>query len=210
MNFKTNKTKLIARVMLLVLLATSVLTLTACPGYGYIETTINCYSYKEMLDYANNHKTKFKSDKCEFLLFDVDRFENIQTKSYIANTWWHDPWSELFNIYNVDNIANDHHPFYIISSFIMNDPQIEEAYYIECQLMGTISHKEETESTSGIHQRALNETMRTKNYNYRSRYSVFVQNNVAIDIDIYHNHTATQEKLDAIVQIFMDNAVIIE
>ena len=111
LNIKLNKTKLIARVLVLVLLVTSVLILTACPGYGYRTAKWKFSSYDEMLQYATNHKEEFESDHCVFLLFDIEKYENIETEYYIGETMWYDGWNEFLKLSQNDKITDNHEPF---------------------------------------------------------------------------------------------------
>ena len=209
------KTKLIARIMLLVLLLTSALTLTACPGYGHRTAEFTCYSYDEMLEYATQHKVEFESDACIFLLFDIDKYDNISTKSYTGATMWYDGWSEFLKLPENDKIADNHWRFSITSRFQMDKVSedgmiVEDVYEIVCGYAGRVSIDEIKENTSGILIRNINSTYSTELNRYVSFYSVFVDGNNSIEIYINHQHEATQEELDAIVQIFIDNAVIIK
>ena len=209
------KTKLISGIMFLLLLLTSVLALTSCPGYGHRTAEFTCYSYDEMLEYATQHKVEFESDPCIFLLFDIDKYDNISTKSYTGATMWYDGWSEFLKLPENDKIADEHWRFSVSSSFQMDKvledgTVVNNAYDIECHYAGFADTDEIKGTTSGILNRVINSTYYFTELNrYMSFYSVFVDGNSAIEININHQYEATQEELDAIVQIFIDNAVII-
>ena len=214
MNNTKFKTKLISKILLFAILLTSALTLAGCPGYGHRSLTITYSSYDEMYEYAVQHKQEYPNDCCTFLMFDVDIFEHISTESYVGTTMWYDGWGEFFNVSQNDKLSDDHWPFNISSNFkadalLDNGNIIKDAYDIKCRYMGLAGEDKSYENLSGIKSSIINSKNESSENGYFSTYSVFVEGNISIDIEIKHNHEATQEELDAIVRIFLDNAVII-
>ena len=217
------KTKLFARMMLLVLLLASTLTLTACPGYGWQNSSIFCYSYDEAYEYATFHKQKFASDDCVFILFDIDNYENIETVYWAVSTEWHDAKSEFWNKgieketvgdFTYDKIPEDHHRFsigciYKMDAVLDNGEIIEDTYTIECRDCYVYEY-EFQENIFDIISSHINFIDTTNLEQYVSKYRIFVENYFGMEVTITHQHEATQEELDAIVQIFIDNAVIIK
>ena len=89
MKFKTNKTKLIARVLVLVLLLTSAVTLTACPGWnGKVNRTITFESHNELLQFVEEYNSKNDGFVYTFVSFDFSDHSSIEIYEYNFNTVW--------------------------------------------------------------------------------------------------------------------------
>ena len=211
--FENKRIKLIARVVLLVLLLASALTLTACPGNSQRELYFVFSSYDEMFEYATMHKQTFPSDDCIFWMFDLDEYENITLIDYFVEILWYAEGLDYYIPIKEDKIPSDHINIdntceYTMSIVSDNGNIIENAYTIKCY--GTYwSEYEISNNPSGIIIKTINDKDSVDNNFYTSRYSALIKDNFGIDFTIQHEQEATQEELDAIVQIFMDNVVII-
>jgi hypothetical protein len=146
-------------------------------------------------------------------MFDIDKYENISTEYYIAETMWYDAWSDFWNLSKDEKIASNHFPFNIVchlkmNAVLENNEIIEDAYKIQCKYAGVINSDSVQESTVGIIKSNINAIDTNNSDQYISTYNVFVEKNQAIDISIAHQHNATQEELDTIVLLLINNAVI--
>ena len=213
-NFKINKTKLIARIMLLVLLLTSTLTLTACPGNSQRELYFRIYSYDEMFEYATMHKQTFPFDDCFFWMFNLNKYDNITLKYYFVEILWHAEGWDYFMPPKEDRIPSDHFNVdnaceYTMNMVLEEGNVITDAYTIKCY-SEYWSKDDILNNPSGIIRNTINGNDSMANEGYISEYCVLLKDNIGIKFYISHEHEATQEELDAIVQIFIDNAVIIK
>ena len=87
--FETKKTKLIARVMLLVLLLASTLTLTACPGWnGEVNRTITFNSHDELLQFVEKYNSKNDGFVYTFVSFDFSEDSGLEVYEYSFDTIW--------------------------------------------------------------------------------------------------------------------------
>ena len=206
--------KLVAKILLLVLLATSALTLTACPGNSQRELYFFVDSYDEMFEYATTHKQKFPSDECVFWMFDLNEYENITLIHYFVEIVWYAEGLEYYcppkeekipsNHFNDDNACE-----YTINMVLENGNVIENAYTIKCY-DSYWSEYDISNNPSGIKVNKINDSDSTADGVYTSEYSIFLKDNMGIKFYIFHEHKATEEELNAIVTIFKDNVVIIE
>ena len=212
--FENKRIKLIARVVLLVLLLASALTLTACPGNNSRQASPRLYSYDEAIEYATSHKQQFESDDCIFFMFDLDKYESISLEHYVIKTEWFASGWDLFKPSSKCEIPDDHLKCENISRFTMskaleNGDIVEDAYIIECCDYYPIEY-EFQENPLDIIKSNINFIDSINSEQYVSKYYIFIDEYIGIKITITHKDKATQEELDAIVQIFIDNAVIIK
>ena len=210
---KTKATKIVARVMLIVLLITSVFTLTACPGYNQRFYSTACYSYDEMLEFANKHKQTFNDDYCVFFLFDIDRYTNITLEEYYVGTTWLVHGLDCYKPINKLETPDDHFPCDVRCTFKMdaiieNGQNTKDAYRICC--IDYYVGDEILESDLSVISSHINEIDFIDSTRYVSEYFICVEENIGMNISITHQHKATQEELDAIVQIFLDNLCVIK
>ena len=88
-NLKLNKTKLIAKLMLVVILATTVsLSLSSCIWSSSMNRIIRFESYKELLEFVEEYNSKNDGFVYTFVSFDFDDCDNIQIYEYTFSTIW--------------------------------------------------------------------------------------------------------------------------
>ena len=211
---KLNKTKIIARVMLVVLLVVSILTLTACPGNNQRNYSTFYYSYDEMIEFANNHKEAFESDDCVFFVFNINEYPNITLDYYYVGTkWFVDGWDYYKSVEKLE-MPTDHFLFDISCKFKMNaiseDGKVtKDAYIIYCRDYHLDDYEISENNLSVIRSR-INIIDSIESISYVSEYFIYVEENIGMNISISHKHEATQEELDLIVQVFLDNMMVIK
>ena len=96
-----------------------------------------------------------------------------------------------------------------MSKALENGDIVEDAYIIECCDYYPIEY-EFQENPLDIIKSNINFIDSIDSEQYVSKYYIFIDEYIGIKMTITHKDKATQEELDAIVQIFIDNAVIIK
>ena len=95
--FETKKTKLIARVMLIVLLLASALSFAGCIFVPIVPSDWEVYSHKEFIEKIEQYNSINNGSIDTFISFDFDDNENITKKIYY---FWTDV-SDRFGIYDI-------------------------------------------------------------------------------------------------------------
>ena len=138
---KLNKSKLVARVMLVVFLMTSVVSFTACGG-GLVNRTIQFRSYGELLEYLERYNSQNDGFVNTYISFDFDNNERVQIYEYSLKTVW--KLQPSFKNGVIDTEYADHYDkdrpndsfgcdmIFYIDDVASSGEKIERAYQIYC------------------------------------------------------------------------------
>ena len=256
-NLKTNKTNLIPKLILVVILATTVsLSLASCILWSFsMNRTISFESHEELLEFVEEYNSKNDGFVYTFVSFDFDDCDNIETYEYTFSTISRFR-RKLLNedIVPLKLYDKDHSKgfgFGCKMIFYMNDVSLNEdpsnTYKITC-LFGTkddynfyqdddisINFKviynfeniEEIFRDSDELKKRYHDIKYFKDcfadltsfnreslsydkyYNYLYVYNIQVNGVNEIEVQIASETELTQEKLDEITKLLMDNIVII-
>ena len=217
------KTKLIARVMLVILLISGVLPLGSCNGgWGSpVDRSISLESKEELVQFVEKYNSKNDGFVHTFVAFDFDNHNQVETFRYTLDTMWK-------NGYDIDKMYDKNHNngfrcsmiFYISDinaqitckystnsnyNFYQGDAitiQFVDAY----QKFEPNAVKEEWAD-----QRTFNiETLDyDRYYEYMYVYQININGNEEVILKINVDKETSIEELDAIAQLFVDNIVII-
>ena len=221
-NIKANKTKLIARVMLVVLLITSVFTLTACPGgYGSrVDRSISFDTNADFVEFIERYNSKNDGFIYTFIIFDFDNYDNVWTYKYEVNTMWKAG-------YGWDIMYDKNHPDSFRCNAIFYIDEIDAQ--IQCNYSTKNYNFYQNDSTSleflGSYQAFSSNSVREewadkrtfnfdtldydKYYEHMYVYQININEKEEIIVKITSENKIPREKLDEFCQLLMDNMVII-
>lgn len=221
-NLKLNKTKLVARLMLVIFLLTSTLVLTSCPGgYGSrVNRTILFDTNEDFVKFIDNYNSKNDASIYTFVAFDFDNCEQVKLYKYELNTMWKAGYdinkmydknhSESFRcnaIFHIDEINAQIQCKYSTKdyNFYQNDNMSFE--FIESyQAFAPDGVREEYADQRTFNFATLNYD---KYYEYMYIYQIRINGKEEVTVKITSEKEISGEKLDEIVQLLMDNIVII-
>ncbi len=227
---KTKTLKLISKALLVIILATSVLSLSSCGGpniFGYYNNQ-SCseeyYSHKEFQNFIEKYNSKNDGFVATFISFDFDSNENITNKCY--------RWGKQLKLNKYFDVMFDKYQDYIgigmyfyMNGFDEKGDLVDNKYQIFCvysygKINFNFDKNDEIvlmkfdENSTPIYFNELksmyfyNPTSLT--YNYAQSYCLNVNGIKIMEISIASlDETISQEKLDEICQLLMDNIVII-
>ena len=226
-NRKANKTKLIARVMLVVILVASTVTLSGCGQFEY-EWEVN--SHKEFVEKIEQYNSIHNIYVDTFISFDLDDNEQVSKRLYSQ----HAMISPRTNSFEKDNgyICDIHNELYGIRFLYYlrsNNENINEySYKVKCYCLRTdfnFTENDKIEILSSEYEKGSNleydlsyeETLeiygsdegRYPLYNYVYHYSVYVEGVEVCCIHISSIDEATDEKLDEIIQMLSNSLVVL-
>ena len=222
-NLIANKTNLVARMLLIVLLLTSTLTLTACPGgFGSpVNRFIWLESKEELIQFVEKYNSKNDGFVYTFVAFDFDNHNQVKTYRYELDTIWK-------NGYNFDKICDKNHSwgwgcsaiFHMdaINAQIMchystnSDYNFYQGDEISIQFVDAYQKFEPNGvKEEWADQRTFNiETLDyDRYYEYMYVYQININGNEEVILKIAVENEMSIEELDAIAQLFVDNIVII-
>ena len=214
----TNKTKLVARVMLLVFLLASMVTLASCGIFAY---DWEVYSHKEFVRKVEEYNSKHNLYVDTFISFDLDSNEEVSSSIYyfIAGV------KKKMN----DNILHDiNDKFYRITQAFYLD---ELAYKITCKydrLPNNFTAEDKIEiksykshfaceyddnyyqssiKTDSDYDKEINGNFGM--YEYVYRYEIYINDVESGCIHISSIEEASEEKLNEIIQMMQDSLVVI-
>ena len=207
-----NKTlKLISKALLVIILATSVLTLSSCLSIGgESNCCLKFYSHAEFTEFVEKY-TSNKQDRFmfTFVSFDLDDMEQIHVELYSVNTTKEHRRSLITKEEKVESVfdASHDHGFHSTMTFLMdeyleNGEKIENAYKITC----VYSTSSEYNFYQGDQMHI--EHISSNSLNYYKGY-LCINNVREVEISIECEVATEQEKIDEIYQLFVDNIVII-
>ena len=227
-----NKTKLIAKLMLVVILLTSTMTLASCGGaniFGFYDHQCSneYYSHKEFQNFIEKYNSQNDGFVGTFISFDFDYSSKVEEKCY---EWF---MVARLNKYKGDMIFDKYQDDNLGLQFVLyindvdeNGTTIKNAYQIICA--GIVGHdkynfysKDVLSLTNvGNGENSLEYYYNSYkfdfynplelDYNYITTYDFCVNENHYMNIIVASlEDTVSEEKLDEITQLLMDNIVII-
>ena len=223
MKNSNTKTKLVARVMLLVLLFASVLLFVACNDEEIVDTTISFTSNDKFIEFIKKYNSQNDGFVYTFVDFDFDDNSQIETYQYNLSTTWKSGYG-FDKMY--DNNHSSDNGFICDMIFYMNEvpaqivcqyKTLEYNFYqddkISYEIVGTYS---DFASDDGVleewaDKRTFNmETLSyDKYYNYMYVYQINIEKGKIIDLKITSKNELSDKQLDEILQFFVSNIVII-
>ncbi len=227
---KLNKTKLIARVMLVVLLLGGTLNLAGC---GLVEYYWEGKSHQEFVEYIKNYNSRHDLFVNTFISFDLDNHYEVSERIYY-----------LFSIISTRARGFERNHGYICDIhedgfgikflyYLRSDTELENdrAYKIKCSFTKvpfnfTENDKIEfTQSECNYYNDVTNsvddfvyeksfyldgsKTEEDIIYNHRYHYSIYVNDTEACCIHISSIDEASEEKLADIIQMLSDSMVVL-
>ena len=225
-----NKTlKIISKALLVIILATSVLSLSSCGGpniFGAysLETWGMYYSHEEFQNFIEKYNSKNDGSVATFVSFDFPSNDAISYADYQWFNRFH--LNEYYDkIYDKYQDGFGVRMTFYISDVDENGKTIKYAHQIYCSYSSTwynANFDENNELTLTLFDdstkkpRSLTEQSRIHILNSYSHYHYIKTYNLNVDgVDFMQisiasvNESMPQEKLDEILQLLMDNMVII-
>ncbi len=217
------KTKLIARIMLLVLLLASALILTACPGGlgSPVDRSIYFESKEELVHFVEKYNSKNDGFVYTFVAFDFDNHNQVETFRYTLNTMWKSG-------YDIDKMYDKNHNNGFRCAMIFYISDINAQITCKYSTNSNYNFYQGDEITiqfvdvyqkfepNGVKeewadQRTFNiETLDyDKYYEKMYVYQININGNEEVILKINVDKETSIEELDAIAQLFVDNIVII-
>ena len=231
-NLKLNKTKLIARLMIVILLLTSTLTLVSCGeanifGFYDHQCSDEYYSHEEFQRFIEKYNSKNDGFVGTFISFDFDSSSKVEERCYkwfmVAklNKYMGDM---IFDKYQDDNLGLQFVLY--INDVDENGTTIKNAYQIICS--GIVGHnkynfysKDVLSLTNvGNGENSLEYYYNSYKFDFYNPLELDYEYITTYDLCVNENHymniivaaledTVPEEKLDEICKLLMDNIVII-
>ena len=209
-NLKLNKTKLVARLMLVILLLTSTTILSSCFSIGGETSCVfTFYSHEEFAEfieeYVSNKQDRFVPT---FVSFDLDDIDYIKVDKYSVGTSQKRSKNiltgevELESVY--DATHNDGFGYtmtFFMDDYLENGEKVENAYKITCTFLTKAEYNFYQNDTMRIEYLKLNDLK------YKGWFCVNDIREIEFSIDCARE--TSQERIDEITQLLMDNIVII-
>ena len=214
------KTKLITRIMLLVLLLTSVFSFAGC---GMLPYSWEVYSHAEFIKEIEKYNSINNGSVDTFISFDLDSNEDVTQKIYCLKTVVNDTLRKKLGFVDIlDKYYTIYQLFYLRS----NDNSNQYEYKITCSYDRShdnfterdiieIRHGEHYGSCggySGYYQETFDfgpDNQPIRMYNYFYEYQIYV-NNIKIGcVHISSIDETSEEKLNEIIQMLYDSLVVI-
>ena len=209
----TNKTILIARVMLLILLVASMVTLASCGIFAY---DWEVYSHKEFVRKVEEYNSKHNLYVDTFISFDLDSNEEVLERIYRFNAGTRKPMSKK-TLYDINDES-----YYITQVFYLPGFKVWCMYQRNSEL-NNFTEQDKIEirfggNHFGCEGRDLYYTGSKgselkeedkKIYEYVYRYNIYVNDVKFGCIHISSIEEASEEKLSEIIQIMQDSLVVL-
>ncbi len=229
-NLKFNKTKLVARLMLITLLLTSTLTLASCGKFRY---EWEVYTHKEFVEKIEEYNSSHNLFVDTFISFDLDDNPQI-TKSLYSVYSRVSPKTNSFRKEN--GYIYDKHNETLITKFVFYLDGIfgkEYGYKIKCNLMVVAFNFTENDKIEILKSECAHandqvgydeydtiyeETLLKANKEFEQliprytcvyHYSIYVDDVEICCIHISSMSEATEEKLSEIIQMLSDSLVVL-
>ncbi|MBQ9978201.1 MAG: hypothetical protein IJP20_00240 [Clostridia bacterium] len=202
------------KIIIAFILVSLVFNLTACPGSNQRAIYLTYNSYEDMLEFASQHYRDCKSDDCELIMFDLEKYDDITLEYYYVSFMWFAKGWDYFAPVVEDKIPAEHFEGHNACKYTMDavteeGEALDNAYIIDCY--GTYILEYEIENNpSEIIKRELNKKDNADDEYYKSKFLAFGDSGVGIEFNITHYHKATEEELEDIVWVFMNNMLVIE
>ena len=246
MNFKTNKTnktRLIARGMLLVLLITSAFSFTGCFS-GKSKNMRFFDSHNELLEFIEKYNSKNDGFVYTFISFDFENNNGVEPYLYGLTTIWTnrrsliDDERKYVNIYDKDHSKghsfNGEIIFHIDElsvqvrcnyntrkdyNFYQNDEKLieysENYSFIELDSNSTkmleiySNHDEFLKSFADVRSRNQETLEYEQYYSYMVKCYIKINGKYEVSVEILSDEELSQEQLNSIESLLLDNIVII-
>ena len=201
------------KIIIAFILVSLVFNLTACPGSNQRAIYLTYNSYEDMLEFASQHYRDCKSDDCELIMFDLEKYDDITLEYYFVSLEWVAKGWDYFAPVTKDKIPSEHFEGHSACKYTMNavvdkGESFDNTYIIDCYNT-YISEDEIANNPSGIIKKEMNKKDSPDDEYYTSKFSAFDDNGIGIEFIITHHYEAAEEDLEAIVQIFMNNVIIL-
>ena len=206
---KARKTKLIARVMLVVILVASALFLSSCFKRFYIANYhLKYYSHSEFVEFVEQYGAKKQEIFVPtFISFDLDDVDNVDVDLYDVWTTHEVTRSLITKKEERENIFGETHKerFRCVITFFMDDytengELIEKAHKITCTY-GTRNYNFNYEDPIRIELHYISHEF--------ADFHIYVNDILEVDVFIQSYVERPPEKIDNIGKLLMDNIVII-
>jgi len=224
---KSNKTRFISRVLLLTLLLTSALSLSACVFYGHIVWSWEVYSHKEFVEKIDEYNSKHDLYVDTVISFDLDNNEEVTKRIYASATLI--STKDRGFIVEHGYICDIHgYEFPTVFAFYLKDDEgspNDHAYKITCKRKIVdfnftsddnieIIVSECTDTSDAFldliyEDSLLHASDNTDVYNYVYHYSMYANNALIACFHISSIEEASEEKLGEIMQMMYDSLVVI-
>ena len=220
MNFKTNATKLIAKIMLLVILVTSAFSFVGC---GQLPYKWEVYSHEEFVEEIEKYNSINNGSTDTFISFNLDFNEEVTQKMYCLETVVNKTLRKKIGFCDIlDKLYTIHQVFYLKKE----DDSHEFAYKIKCKyrrISNNFTKHDKIEiikfvehfctGCSDIYYEKSIMNPRTDEkiimYNYYYEYGIYVNDVMIGCIHISSIDEALEGKLDEIIQMLYDSLVVI-
>ena len=230
-NLKLNKTKLVARLMIAVILLVSAISLTGCGQFEY-EWEVN--SHKEFVEKIEQYNSVHDLYVNTFISFDLDDNEQVSKSLYSQSTMLF-PKANSFSLKN--GYIYDIHEDALSTRFLFylkanGENSNEYAYKVKChcviadfnftennkiEILSSECENASSEFYSLKYDLVYEESLKIhgsneeKNvfYNYVYHYSIYVDGAEVCCIHISSIDEASDEKLDEIIQMLSDSLVVL-
>ena len=226
-NIKANKTKILARVMLVILLISSTINLAGC---GLVEYHWEGKTHQEFVEYIKNYNSRHDLYVDTFISFDLDNNSEISEREYgvfsIISARTRGFERNHGYICDIHEEGLDIEFLYYMS--LDNEPENDHAYKIKChftRVYFNFNENDKIEITksecykyrNSLYDLVYEESLRYDEaktekdiiYNYRYYYSIYVNDTEACCIHISSIDEASEEKLADIIQMLSDSMVIL-
>ena len=210
-NLKLNKTKLLARLMVVVILLASATVLSSCFSIGGETSCVFMfYSHNEFAEFINKYMSN-KQDRFvpTFVSFDFDDIDYIKVDKYSVGTSQNRSKNILTGQVELESVydATHNNGFGCTMTFFMDDylengERVENAYKITCTFLTKAEYNFYQNDPIHMEFSSTNDTKSYKGY--------FCINDIReVEFLIDCEYETPQERIDEITQLLMDNIVII-
>ncbi len=205
-----NKTlKLISKILLVIILATSVLTLSSCGAKPKYWTGYSHQSFVEKIEEYNSKHDLFVNT---FISFDLDSNEKVLECFYEfeamvpftrLNKILYDKWNDNYIIYQIFYLDG----YKIMCRYSLKKFNFTQEDKIEIKLANHSCYQYDEYYVEPMSEVLIQD--KTKIYNYVSRYKIYVNGTEFACLHISSVDEASEEKLAELVQMMQDSLVVI-
>ena len=214
-----NKTKLIAKLMLVVILGVSILVITSCNS-GLVNRKISFDTNEDFVKFIDNYNSKNDGTIYTFIAFDFANYEKVKLYEYELNTVWKSG-------YNLNKMYDKNHSKGFGCNVIFHIDEINAQIQFKYSTKNYNFYQNDTMSfefiesykafaPDGVREeyadlRTFNfETLDYDNYyEYMYVYKLSINQKEEVTIKITSENEILREKLNEICKLLMDNIVII-
>ena len=210
-NLKLNKTKLVSRLMLVVIFVVSITMLSSCFSIGGETSCIfTFYSHDEFAEFIEKYMSN-KQDRFvpTFVSFDLDDIDHVEVDKYNVGTSQKRSKNILTGEVKLESVYDATHDdgfgytmTFFMDDYLENGEKIENTYKITCTFITKAEYNFYQNDAMRIEYLNLNDLKQYKGY--------FCINDIReVEFLIDCEYETTQKRIDEITQLLMDNIVII-